>query len=101
MILPKIIVENYYVYDSELGSIKEDLDVKYISFEIKAYFYETLENKDIYFEIKRNSDNMGNYANIILSNTNKAIGTIYFIENGISLSEKVINSYLNNNLIYF
>jgi len=97
----KIIVENYYVYDSELGSIKEDLDVKYISFEIKAYFYETLENKDIYFEIKRNSDNMGNYANIILSNTNEAIGTIYFIENGISLSEEVINSYLNNNLIYF
>ena len=44
---------------------------------------------------------MGNYANIILSNTNKAIGTIYFIENGISLSEDVINSYLNNNLIYF
>lgn len=101
MITSKIIVENYYVYDSELGSIKEDLDVKYISFEIKAYFYETLENKDIYFEIKRNSDNMGNYANIILSNTNKAIGTIYFIENGISLSEEVINSYLNNNLIYF
>lgn len=97
----KIIVENYYVYDSELGSIKEDLDVKYISFEIKAYFYETLENKETYFEIKRNSDNMGNYANIILSNTNKAIGTIYFIENGISLSEEVINSYLNNNLIYF
>ena len=73
----------------------------YISFEIKAYFYETLENKETYFEIKRNSDNMGNYANIILSNTNKAIGTIYFIENGISLSEEVINSYLNNNLIYF
>lgn len=97
----KIIVENYYVYDSELGSIKEDLDVKYISFEIKAYFYETLENKETYFEIKRNSDNMGNYANIILSNTNEAIGTIYFIEHGISLSEEVINSYLKDNLIYF
>lgn len=97
----KIIVENYYVYDSELGSIKEDLDVKYISFEIKAYFYKTLENKDTYFEIKRNSDNMGNYANIILSNTNEAIGTIYFIEHGISLSEEVINSYLKDNLIYF
>lgn len=97
----KIIVENYYVYDSELGSIKEDLDVKYISFEIKAYFYETLENKDTYFEIKRNSDNMGNYANIILSYTNEAIGTIYFIEHGISLSEEVINSYLKDNLIYF
>lgn len=96
----KIIVENYYVYASELGSIKKDLDVIYISFEIKAYFYETLENKDTYFEIKRNSDNMGNYANIILSNTNEAIGTIYFIENGISLSEEVINSYLKDNLIY-
>lgn len=98
----KIIVENYYVYDSELGSItKENLDVMYISFEIKAYFYETLENKDTYFEIKKNSDNMGNYANIILSNTNEAIGTIYFIEHGISLSEEVINSYLKDNLIYF
>ena len=40
---------------------------------------------------------MGNYANIILSYTNEAIGTIYFIEHGISLSEEVINSYLKDN----